>query len=78
VIQPNLKPKTTMTYRILITKTLEVPKNVYHAVASAEDEAKRVAQEKLVELDGDVAIISVVEYGTTKVLHTFERVRKAG
>ena len=67
-----------MTYRILVTKTLEVPKNVYHGVADAEDEAKRIAQEKLVELDGDVAVVSAVDYGVTKVLHTFERVRKTG
>ena len=65
-----------MTYRILITKTLDVPKNIFHGTAVTEDEAKRIAQEKLVELDGDVAIISLLSHGMTKVLHTFERVRK--
>ena len=65
-----------MTYRILITKTLDVPKNIFHGTAETEDEAKKIAQEKLVELDGDVAIISLLSHGMTKVLHTFERVRK--
>ncbi len=67
-----------MTYRILITKTLDVPKNMFHAISESEEEAKRVAQEKLIELDGDVAIVSRVSRGMTTVLHTFERARKAG
>ncbi len=65
-----------MTYRILITKTLDVPKNLFHGTAESEDQAKKLAQDKLVELDGDVAIISLLNHGLTKVLHTFERVRK--
>lgn len=67
-----------MTYRILITKTLDVPKNLFHGVARTEDEARRMAQDKLVELDGDVAIVSVQKHGVVKVLHTLERVKKAG
>lgn len=67
-----------MNYRVLITKTLDVPKNLFHAIADTEEEAKRIAQKQLVELDGDVAVVSEVKYGTTTVLHTFERVRKAG
>jgi len=67
-----------MNYRILITKTLDVPKNLYHGLAESEEDAKKIAEEKLVELDGDVAIISIQQHGMTKVLHTFERVRKAG
>ena len=64
-----------MTYRVLITKTLDVPKNLYHEVAKTEDEAKKIAQQKLLELDGDVAIVSSVSHGETKVLHRFETVR---
>lgn len=65
-----------MMYRILITKTLDVPKNLYQTTAENEDAAKTLAREKLVELDGDVAVVSVLQQGVTKVLHTFERVRK--
>ena len=65
-----------MTYRVLITKTLDVPKNLFHGTSETEEEAKKLAQEKMVELDGDVAIISLLSHGLTKVLHTFERVRK--
>ena len=65
-----------MTYRVLITKTLDVPKNIFHGTAESEDQAKTLAQAKLVELDGDVAIISLLSHGLTKVLHTFERARK--
>ena len=64
-----------MTYRVLITKTLDVPKNLYHEVVKTEEEAKRLAQAKLLELEGDVAIVSSVSYGETKVLHRFETVR---
>jgi hypothetical protein len=67
-----------MTYRVLITRTLDVPKNIFHGTAQSEEDAKNIAQAKLVELDGDVAVISVLNHGLTKVLHTFERARKQG
>lgn len=67
-----------MKYRILITKTLDVPKNLFHGVAASEEEAKNLARERLMDLDGDVAIVSVQEHGMTRVLHTFERVKKTG
>ena len=67
-----------MTYRILVTKTLDIPKNLHHGVAETEEEAKKMAREKLVELDGDVAIVSQLSHGVTKVLHTFERARTGG
>ncbi len=67
-----------MTYRVLVTKTLDVPKNLYHHVTNSEEEAKKIAQEKLLELDGDVAIVTRVAYGETKVLHRFEAVKNAG
>lgn len=65
-----------MIYRVLITKTLDVPKNIFHGTSENEEEAKTMAQEKLLEYDGDVAIVSVLNHGMTKVLHTFERARK--
>jgi len=67
-----------MNYRILITKTLDVPKNVYYGIAGSEDAAKELAKAKLAELDADVAVISIQQHGLTKVLHTFEKVKKAG
>lgn len=67
-----------MTYRILITKTLDVPQNLFHGLAESEEAAKELAKAKLTELDGDVAVISVQQHGVVKVLHTFEKVRKTG
>ena len=64
-----------MTYRVLITKTLDVPKNLYHEVAKTEEEAKRIAQAKFVRVGGEVAIVSTVSHGETRVLHRFETVR---
>ena len=64
-----------MTYRVLITKTLDVPKNLYHEVVKTEEEAKKLAQAKLLELGGDVAIVSGVSHGETRILHRFEAVR---
>jgi len=65
-------------YRILITKTLEVPKNVLTAVFDSQDEAVKAAEEKLAELDGDVAIVMELLAGNSRVIQTFEKVRKAG
>ncbi len=66
-----------MKYRVLITKTLDVPKNLLHIVVDSESEAKKVAQEKLIELDGDVAVVSRLSHGETSVVHRFEKARKA-
>jgi len=66
-----------MTYRILLTKTLDVPKNVFHGTADSEEKAKKLAEEKLRELDADIAVISVLSHGVTKVLHTFEKANKS-
>lgn len=65
-------------YRVLVTRTLDVPTNLYHAILESEEEAKKVAQEKLTELDGDVAVVSMLKHGVTRVLHTFEKIGKAG
>jgi hypothetical protein len=67
-----------MKYRVLITKTLDVPKNMLHELYDTEEEAVTAAKEKLVKLDGDVAIVSALHLGEAKVIHRFEQVRKAG
>ncbi|HWP83522.1 MAG TPA: hypothetical protein VNN76_12820 [Bacteroidota bacterium] len=67
-----------MKYRVLITKTLDVPKNMLHLLFDSEQEAIKAAKEKLIELDGDVAVVSRVAYGDTRVIHRFEKARKAG
>lgn len=69
-----MKPK----YRILITKTLDVPKNVFTALYESEEEAVKAAKDKLAELDGDVAIVTELLAGNTRVIHTFEKIRRAG
>ncbi len=67
-----------MNYRILITKTLDIPKNVFYGIAESEEAAKELAKAKLAQLDADVAVISVQQHGITKVLHTFEKLKKTG
>ena len=67
-----------MKYRILVTKTLDVPKNLFTAVHDSEAEAVKEAKDKLAQLDGDVAIVAKLVAGNQKVIHTFEKVRKAG
>ncbi len=67
-----------MKYRILVTKTLDIPKNIYHQLLDDEQKAIEVAKKKLIELDGDVAIVAKLVAGETKVIERFEAVRKAG
>ncbi|MBI3004134.1 MAG: hypothetical protein HYY49_01805 [Ignavibacteriales bacterium] len=67
-----------MKYRILVTKTLDVPKNLFTAVYDSESEAVKEAKDRLAQLDGDVAIVAKLIGGNQKVVHTFEKVRKAG
>lgn len=67
----------TPKYRILITKTLEIPKNMLTALYDSEEEAVKAAKDKLAELDGDVAIVTELLAGEAKVIHTFEKARKA-
>ena len=69
-----MKPK----FRILVTKTLEVPKNLLTAMYDTEEAAVKAASEQLAVLDADVAIVMELLAGTSKVIHTFEKVRKAG
>ena len=65
-----------MKFRILITKTLDVPKNLFNALYDSEAEAMKAAEMKLAELDGDVAIVMELRAGTAKVVQRFEAVRK--
>jgi hypothetical protein len=65
-----------MKYRILITKTLDVPKNMLNALYDTEQEALNAAREKLAELNGDVAIVMELRAGMARVIQRFEAVRK--
>ena len=65
-----------MKYRILVTKTLDIPKNLFSALFDSEAEALQAAQSKLAELDGDVAVVMAIQAGTTRVVQRFEAVRK--
>jgi hypothetical protein len=65
-----------MKYRILITKTLDVPKNILNALYDTEDEALKAGQEKLVQLNGDVAVVMELRAGMARVVQRFEAVRK--
>jgi hypothetical protein len=65
-------------YRILITKTLDVPKNMFNALYDSEKDALSAAQAKLVQLDGDVAIVMELRAGMARVIQRFEAVRKSG
>jgi hypothetical protein len=64
-----------MSYRILITKTLDIPKNIHQDMLETEEEAVKAAKERLVEYDGDVAVVMQLIAGSTKVIHRFEQVR---
>ncbi|HTP12260.1 MAG TPA: hypothetical protein VMM37_01480 [Bacteroidota bacterium] len=65
-----------MKYRILITKTLDVPKNVFNGMYDNEAEALKAAREKLAELNGDVAVVMELRAGVTRVVQRYEAVRK--
>ena len=64
-----------MSYRILITKTLDIPNNLHQDMFETEDEAVQAAKERLVSYAGDVAIVMELIAGSTKVIHRFEQVR---
>lgn len=67
-----------MKYRVLVTKTLDVPKNLFTGVYDSEDLAVKEAKDNLLKLDGDVAIVTKIQAGNQKVIRTFEKIRKAG
>jgi hypothetical protein len=67
-----------MTYRVSVYKYLEVPKTVAHeTVEGTEDEAITRAKEVLLKSDGDVVVVAIVANGETRVVHRFEKVKKA-
>jgi|GEM_PF-1611015 len=67
-----------MTYRVSVYKYLEVPKTVAHeTVEGKEDEAVSRAKELLLKSEGDVVVVAIVASGETRVVHRFEKVKKA-
>jgi hypothetical protein len=67
-----------MTYRVSVYKYLEVPKTVAHeTVEGKEDEAVVRAKDLLLKSDGDVVVVAAVAGGETKIVHRFEKVKKA-
>ena len=67
-----------MKYRVSVYKYLEVPKTVAHeTVEGTEDEAITRAKEVLLKSDGDVVVVAIVANGETRVVHRFEKVKKA-
>jgi hypothetical protein len=67
-----------MTYRVSVYKYLEVPKTVAHeTVEGTEDEAITRAKGLLLKSDGDVVVVAIVANGETRVVHRFEKVKKA-
>ncbi|MGA9406452.1 MAG: hypothetical protein WBW71_04890 [Bacteroidota bacterium] len=67
-----------MTYRVSVYKYLEVPKAVAHeTVEGTEDQAITRAKDMLLTSEGDVVVVAVVASGETRVVHRFEKVKKA-
>ena len=67
-----------MTYRVSVFKFLEVPKAISHeTVEGVEQEAIARAKAALTASEGDLVVVALVDGGETKVLHRFEKVKKA-
>ena len=67
-----------MTYRVSVYKYLEVPKTIAHeTIEGTEDEAITRAKGLLLKSDGDVVVVAIVTNGETRVVHRFEKVKKA-
>lgn len=60
-------------YRALVVRFLDVPKNLYLKTFEDEQQAVEEAKKKLLELDADAAVVSLVQNGITKVIHRFDR-----
>ncbi|MEE9224831.1 MAG: hypothetical protein V3U68_01365 [Bacteroidota bacterium] len=60
-------------YRTLVVRFLDVPKNLYLRTFDDEQQAVEDAKKKLVELNGDAAVVSLVQNGETMVIHRFDR-----
>ena len=67
-----------MKYRLNVYKYLDVPKSIgQELMTGSEQEAIDRAKSMLVESEGDVVVVSVVTNGETRVIHRFEKVKKA-
>ncbi|MFQ5799651.1 MAG: hypothetical protein ACE5H0_13300 [Bacteroidota bacterium] len=60
-------------YRTLVVRFLDVPKKLYLNTFDDEQQAVEEAKKKLVELNGDAAVVSLVQNGETRVIHRFDR-----
>ena len=60
-------------YRTLVVRFLDVPKNLYLKTFESEQEAVEEAKKKLLELNGDAAVVSLVQNGETRVIHRFDK-----
>ena len=67
-----------MTDRVSVFKYLEVPKAISHeTVEGGEQDAIVRAKAALTASEGDLVVVALVEGGETKVIHRFEKVKKA-
>ena len=67
-----------MTYRVSVYKYLEVPKTIAReTIEGTENEAITRAKEMLQRSEGDVVVVATVYGGETRVVHRFEKVKKA-
>lgn len=60
-------------YRTLVVRFLDVPKKLYLSTFDDEQQAVEDAKKKLVELNGDASVVSLVQNGETRVIHRFDR-----
>ena len=65
-----------MTYNVIVTKFLEIPKNLFVQNYESEEAAISSAKENLLSLNGDYAVVVKVENGISKVIHRFEPIKK--
>ncbi|MEK7818900.1 MAG: hypothetical protein AAB255_03795 [Bacteroidota bacterium] len=66
-----------MAFHVIVTKFLDVPKNIFVETYDSEDIAISIAKEKVIALDASYAVVVKVENGISKVAHRFEPIKKA-
>ena len=67
-----------MIYRVSLFQYLEVPKALAHeTVDGREEEAVTRAKEVLLQSDADVVVVAALDAGETRVIHRFEKAKKA-
>lgn len=64
-----------MTYNVIVTKFLDVPKNLFVENFDNENSSIETAKNKLLDLDGDYAVVIRVENGVSKIIHRFEKTK---